>query len=108
MATQTVTNEPSTSFNAEQRAELADFLRTRRARLTPQEVGLPAGARRKVPGLRREEVAELAGIGATWYTSRHAHWSNLPMLYVWLRRSARICLRSRDSKHLPSTQRATM
>jgi len=68
MATQTVTTPPSTDFNAEQRAELADFLRTRRARLTPQEVGLPTGARRKVPGLRREEVAELAGIGTTWYT----------------------------------------
>jgi transcriptional regulator with XRE-family HTH domain len=68
MATQTVTSAPSTNFSAEQRAELADFLRTRRARLTPQEVGLPAGTRRKVTGLRREEVAELAGIGATWYT----------------------------------------
>jgi hypothetical protein len=54
MATKTVTSPSSTDFNAEQRTELADFLRTRRARLTPQEVGLPAGARRKVPGLRRE------------------------------------------------------
>jgi len=55
-------------LRAAQRAELADFLRTRRARLTAQQVGLPAGVRRKVPGLRREEIAELAGIGATWYT----------------------------------------
>jgi transcriptional regulator with XRE-family HTH domain len=68
MATGTATNASSTPFSEEQRVELADFLRTRRARLTPQAVGLPAGARRKVPGLRREEVAELAGIGATWYT----------------------------------------
>jgi transcriptional regulator with XRE-family HTH domain len=55
-------------FTRQQRSELADFLRTRRARLSPQEVGLPTGMRRKVPGLRREEVAELAGIGTTWYT----------------------------------------
>ncbi|NKQ12102.1 transcriptional regulator [Stutzerimonas zhaodongensis] len=50
------------------RAELADFLRSRRERITPQEVGLPAGARRRTPGLRREEVAALAGVGLSWYT----------------------------------------
>lgn len=48
--------------------ELADFLRTRRAKLTPDRVGLPPGLRRRVPGLRREEVAELAEISVTWYT----------------------------------------
>lgn len=52
----------------QRRAELADFLQTRRARLEPAQVGLPKGSRRRVPGLRREEVAELAGIGVTWYT----------------------------------------
>jgi transcriptional regulator with XRE-family HTH domain len=50
------------------RAELADFLRKRRARLQPDEVGLPNGGRRRTPGLRREEVAHLAGVGTTWYT----------------------------------------
>ncbi|MBO0842755.1 MAG: helix-turn-helix domain-containing protein [Nocardioides sp.] len=50
------------------RTELADFLRTRRERLTPEDVGLPAGGRRRTPGLRREEVAMLAGVGVTWYT----------------------------------------
>jgi transcriptional regulator with XRE-family HTH domain len=50
------------------RAELADFLRRRRAGITPEEVGLPGGGRRRTPGLRREEVAQLAGVGATWYT----------------------------------------
>jgi transcriptional regulator with XRE-family HTH domain len=50
------------------RAELADFLRKRRAVLKPQDVGLPTGGRRRTPGLRREEVAHLAGVGATWYT----------------------------------------
>ena len=53
------------------RAQLADFLRSRRARLTPADVGLPADSepgRRRTPGLRREEVAELSGVGVTWYT----------------------------------------
>ncbi|WP_213663587.1 helix-turn-helix transcriptional regulator [Stutzerimonas stutzeri] len=50
------------------RAELADFLRSRRERITPEEVGLPAGGRRRTPGLRREEVAALAGVGLSWYT----------------------------------------
>ncbi|MFG2091073.1 MULTISPECIES: helix-turn-helix transcriptional regulator [unclassified Spirillospora] len=50
------------------RAELRDFLRTRRARLDPSDVGMPAGARRRTPGLRREEVAVLAGVGVSWYT----------------------------------------
>jgi transcriptional regulator with XRE-family HTH domain len=50
------------------REELADFLRTRRAALQPADVGLPGGGRRRTPGLRREEVAQLAGVGTTWYT----------------------------------------
>jgi transcriptional regulator with XRE-family HTH domain len=50
------------------RHTLAAFLQTRRARLTPVEVGLPPGVRRRTPGLRREEVAHLAGVGLTWYT----------------------------------------
>jgi transcriptional regulator with XRE-family HTH domain len=54
--------------NNEQRSELANFLRTRRARLSPIDVGLPHTARRKTAGLRREEVAQLAGVGVTWYT----------------------------------------
>ena len=47
--------------------ELGDFLRSRRQKLTPKAVGLPVGRRRRTPGLRREEVAELAGIGVDWY-----------------------------------------
>jgi transcriptional regulator with XRE-family HTH domain len=50
------------------RRELAHFLRSRRERVTPSEVGLPAGARRRAAGLRREEVAVLAGVSPTWYT----------------------------------------
>jgi transcriptional regulator with XRE-family HTH domain len=50
------------------RAELADFLKTRRARLRPEHLGLPMVGRRRAPGLRRDEVAQLAGIGVSWYT----------------------------------------
>ena len=53
----------------ERRNELAHFLRTRRERISPEAVGLPGGSRRRTPGLRREELAWLAGIGVTWYTS---------------------------------------
>jgi transcriptional regulator with XRE-family HTH domain len=49
-------------------ADLAQFLRSRRERLTPKSAGLASGRRRRTPGLRREEVAELAGIGSGWYT----------------------------------------
>ncbi len=52
----------------ERRHELSDFLRTRRAKIVPSDVGLADGARRRTPGLRREEVALLANIGTTWYT----------------------------------------
>ena len=49
------------------RAELAAFLRSRRERISPEQAGLP-WLRRRTPGLRREEVAPLAGVGVTWYT----------------------------------------
>src|SRR3984957_8819388 len=50
------------------RQELSDFLRNRRGRIAPADVGLPATNRRRTLGLRREEVAQLAGVSATWYT----------------------------------------
>ncbi len=48
--------------------QLSEFLRSRRARLTLADVGLPANGRRRTPGLRRAEVAQLAGVGVDWYT----------------------------------------
>jgi transcriptional regulator with XRE-family HTH domain len=57
---------PTTSLR--RRAELGDFLRARRARLSPADFGMPDGPRRRTPGLRREEVALLAGVGVSWYT----------------------------------------
>src|SRR5690242_5454571 len=50
------------------RHELAAFLRSRRERITPEDAGLPSGHRRRTAGLRREEVAQLSGVGVTWYT----------------------------------------
>ncbi|MCG6493521.1 helix-turn-helix transcriptional regulator [Kitasatospora sp. A2-31] len=50
------------------RHELAAFLRSRRERIAPEQVGLPMTGRRRTPGLRREEVAQLAAVGVTWYT----------------------------------------
>ncbi|WKK23646.1 helix-turn-helix transcriptional regulator [Streptomyces olivoreticuli] len=53
----------------DQRTELSEFLRSRRARLSPEDVGLtPHGGRRRVPGLRREELAQLAGVSVAYYT----------------------------------------
>jgi transcriptional regulator with XRE-family HTH domain len=51
-----------------QRRALGAFVRAHRARLTPAALGLPQGTRRRTPGLRREEVAQLCGMSATWYT----------------------------------------
>ncbi|MEV0830676.1 helix-turn-helix transcriptional regulator [Nonomuraea rubra] len=50
------------------RTDLSAFLRSRRERITPEMVDLAPGPRRRTPGLRREEVAQLAGVGVTWYT----------------------------------------
>ncbi|MBV9541575.1 MAG: helix-turn-helix domain-containing protein, partial [Alphaproteobacteria bacterium] len=52
---------------ATRQQELGDFLRSRRERLRPKTALAPSGRRRRTPGLRREEVAELAGIGVDWY-----------------------------------------
>lgn len=58
-----------TGHALDRRAELSEFLRTRRARLKPEDVGLPVfGRHRRVPGLRREELAQLAGVSVAYYT----------------------------------------
>jgi len=61
-------SETPAAVAGHRRRELAEFLRTRRARLTPEDIGLAPGVRRRTPGLRREEVAQEAGVGITWYT----------------------------------------
>jgi transcriptional regulator with XRE-family HTH domain len=61
-------NVSTMNGTAARRTELAAFLRTRRERISPEDVGLPPGTRRRTAGLRREELAQLAGVGVTWYT----------------------------------------
>jgi hypothetical protein len=68
MAQTSTTATTPRGTQARRRDDLAQFLRSRRARITPADVGIPAGLRRRTPGLRREEVAQLAGVGVTWYT----------------------------------------
>ena len=63
-----VSPQPASSTEKSRRAELGNFLKTRRAQLSPADAGLPPGPRRRTPGLRREEVALLAGVGVSWYT----------------------------------------
>jgi transcriptional regulator with XRE-family HTH domain len=58
----------ATTSDDVRKRELGAFLRSRRERLEPSDVGLPSGPRRRTPGLRREEVAMVAGVGTTWYT----------------------------------------
>jgi transcriptional regulator with XRE-family HTH domain len=58
----------ATTETSEGRHELGGFIRRMRERLQPSAIGLPDGARRRTPGLRREEVAQLARLSVTWYT----------------------------------------
>lgn len=59
---------PVATDKEERRRAMSAFLRSRRERIRPDEVGFAPGGRRRTPGLRREEVAQLAGVGVTWYT----------------------------------------
>lgn len=59
---------PPPSLDATPARALGEFIRAHRERLSPQAVGLPPGPRRRTPGLRREEVAQLCGVSPTWYT----------------------------------------
>ncbi|WP_342357086.1 helix-turn-helix transcriptional regulator [Paramicrobacterium chengjingii] len=83
---------------SDDRAQLADFLRTRRAALQPEDVGMPRGPRRRTDGLRREEVAALAGLSVDYYSrmeqSRGPHPSE--QMLVALARGLRLSLDERD------------
>ncbi|MFB8278765.1 helix-turn-helix transcriptional regulator [Nocardia colli] len=83
------------------RRELADFLRSRRERITPADVGLPAGPRRRTPGLRREEVAQLAFISTEYYTRLEQARGPRPSREVLsgLARALRLSNAERDHLH---------
>jgi len=80
--------------------ELGDFLRTRRARLTPEDVGLPRGSRRKTPGLRREEVAQLVGVSVDWYTWLEQGRAIMPSTQVLERLVQTLRLDANERSHL--------
>lgn len=82
------------------RRELADFLRSRRARITPSDVGLPAGARRRTPGLRREEVAQLAYISTEYYTRLEQARAPRPSLEVLAQVARALRLSDAERDHL--------
>ncbi|AUG78344.1 Putative DNA-binding protein [Kitasatospora sp. MMS16-BH015] len=84
------------------RAVLADFLRCSRERVRPEEVGLPAGARRRTPGLRREEVAQLTGMSVDYYTrlEQARGPKPSPQLLAALARALRLSTDGRDHLYL--------
>jgi transcriptional regulator with XRE-family HTH domain len=80
------------------RAGLADFLRRRRELLRPADVGLPAGVRRRTPGLRRDEVAQLAGMSTDYYSRLEQGRGSLPSesILTAIARALRVSLDERD------------
>ena len=82
------------------RRELADFLRSRRERITPADVGLPAGPRRRTPGLRREEVAQLAYISTEYYTRLEQARAPRPSLEVLAQVARALRLSDAERDHL--------
>ncbi|MBP2338835.1 transcriptional regulator with XRE-family HTH domain [Saccharothrix coeruleofusca] len=85
-------------MNSSKYAELGAFLRSRRERIRPEEVGLVAGPRRRVPGLRREEVAQLAGASADYYNEleRGAGAQPSEQMLAALARALRLTADERD------------
>jgi transcriptional regulator with XRE-family HTH domain len=84
----------------ERRREIAQFLRRRRQRLSPEEVGLAARGRRRTPGLRREDVAELAGISTEWYAWLEQARDVRPSLDTLTRIAAALRLDPAQARHL--------
>ncbi|GGX69100.1 XRE family transcriptional regulator [Streptomyces hiroshimensis] len=89
------------------RSELADFLRRARDRVRPQDVGLPAGPRRRTPGLRREEVAQLVGMSVDYYIRLEQARGPQPSpeMLAALARALRLSTDERDHLHLLAGRR---
>ncbi|MGW0946400.1 MmyB family transcriptional regulator [Streptomyces sp. NPDC002623] len=81
-------------------SELAAYLKSRRARIRPSEVGLPVGPRRRVPGLRREEVAQLAGLSADYYTELERGRGAQPSVQVLAALARALRLNGDERDHL--------
>jgi transcriptional regulator with XRE-family HTH domain len=89
-------------MNTMNRAELADFLRRSRERVRPSDVGLPEGPRRRTPGLRREEVAQVSGMSADYYMRLEQGRSPQPSIQMLsaLARALRLSNDGRDHLYL--------
>lgn len=79
---------------------MAEFLRARRARLTPRDVGLPDGQRRRLPGLRRQEVAQLAAVSIDWYTRLEQGRAGAPGAAVLDALAQALLLSEQERQHL--------
>jgi len=90
------------AMNTMNRTELADFLRRSRARVRPADVGLPEGPRRRTPGLRREEVAQVSGMSADYYMRLEQARSPQPstQMLAALARALRLTDDGRDHLYL--------
>lgn len=82
------------------RTQLADFLKAKRAAITPDDVGLPVLGHRRTPGLRREEVAQRAGVGLSWYTWLEQARDIAPSAQVLLALSRALELSPPEQAHL--------
>jgi transcriptional regulator with XRE-family HTH domain len=91
---------PSHSAEDSRRRELGAFLRSRRERLTPSATGIATGLRRRTPGLRREEVAMIAGVGTTWYTWLEQGRDVRPSVEVLTALSEALRLDAAEKRHL--------
>lgn len=87
-------------LSEQRRRELADFLRTRREKLKPEQLGITQVSRRRTPGLRREEVAEIAGVGTTWYTWLEQARDIQPSADVLKRLAQALMMNPAETRHL--------
>lgn len=91
---------PLPSAGVARRVQLADFLKAKRAAITPDDVGLPVLGHRRTPGLRREEVAQRAGVGLSWYTWLEQARDITPSAQVLLALSRALELSPPEQAHL--------
>lgn len=91
---------PTPSVKASRRTQLAEFLKAKRAAISPADIGLPEGGHRRTPGLRREEVAQRAGVGLSWYTWLEQARDITPSTQVLLALSRALELSPPERAHL--------
>ncbi len=94
------TGMETTTLDDARLREFGAFLRSRRERLVPTQVGLPDGDRRRTPGLRREEVAQRAGVGTTWYTWLEQGRDVNPSAEALTRLAGALCLDDAETRLL--------